>query len=327
MKRIVALTLTLIMSMSLCGMTVLAQDEKTVNQEESDSMDISNWGFHLTKKTFEYALPYEIGTDSWFGAHDEFFASNNSVCEYLEYDEEKAPMVGGSAYSCEVTGEGFYNEYEENDEYYLVPGNHTLVITGEYPYKGTVRIPFVVRGFKMERDSLYSKVNKKNYTYSGKAKKPKCSFWWMSDYDSYIDLDNGKDYTVSYKYTNNKKIGTGKVKAVVKFKNKFSGTVTITKTFKICPKPTKITSVKAKRKTACVKFKKVKGVTGYRVRLYTSRNTLISTYTFKGNKWNHVEIKGLSRHKKYKVKTYTYKKVKGKKIFSSASKTKTFRTH
>ena len=54
---------------------------------------------------------------------------------------------------------------------------------------------------------------------------------------------------------------------------------------------------------------------------------MIDSYTFKNKKRNSLNITGLKRHSKYYVTVETYKKVKGKKIYSNSWGYKAVRTH
>lgn len=82
-------------------------------------------------------------------------------------------------------------------------------------------------------------------SYNGKAQKPS-----VTVIDNQGKTVPGKNYTVQY--ANNKNVGQAAV--TVTFKGSYSGTVT--KTFDIVPKGTKISKIKAKKKGFTVKWKK-----------------------------------------------------------------------
>ncbi len=100
---------------------------------------------------------------------------------------------------------------------------------------------------------------KTSYTYNGKVQKP----------DVKVKNANGKvltsaDYTVIY-VSGRKNVGSYKV--TVKFKGDYKGTVT--KTFQIVPKGTKITTLKAGKKSFTAKWSRQKTqTTGYQFFLY-----------------------------------------------------------
>ncbi len=157
-----------------------------------------------------------------------------------------------------------------------------------------------------------------DYTYDGKAKKPKVTV---------KDL-NGKtisasNYTVTYA-TGRKKIG--KYRVTVKFKgNYYKGTMN--EYFRINPKGTSITKlVSTKKNQFKVSWKKrAKNCSGYQI-IYSTNpkfGIFYSPYpTVKGYKNTSKEIKNIPENGKFYVKVRTYKVVKGKRYFSKWSKPK-----
>lgn len=125
-----------------------------------------------------------------------------------------------------------------------------------------------------------------------------------------------EDYNVTYKYSNNKKIGTGTTKITAKFKGDKTGTVVTTGKIIINPGPTKITKLKVGKKSMKIKWKKKKGMSGYKIQVCQLGKDYgvlkVKTYTIKGNKKNSITIKKLKRHTKYCVYVDAYKRVKGK---------------
>jgi len=164
------------------------------------------------------------------------------------------------------------------------------------------------------------KLKTTKYTYNGKSRKPAVT---IKDTDGNT-LTKGTDYTLSY--SNTKNPGTASVK--IKFIGNYSGTVT--ETYKIVPKGTKISSIKkAKNAVITVKWKKqTKKTTGYQIQLATNKKFTKNkkTVTVKSNKTTSKKIKGLKGSKKYYVRIRTYKTVDGKKYYSSWSKVKTVKT-
>lgn len=166
------------------------------------------------------------------------------------------------------------------------------------------------------------KLSKTSYTYDGKAKKPAVTIK-----DSNGKTVNKKYYTVSY--SNNKKVGQATVK--VTFKGKYKGTV-LKETFKIIPKGTKISKVKAVKKGFTVTWKKQKTQTsGYQIQYATnSKFKNAKTVTVKKNTDTSEKITKLKAKKKYYVRVRTYKTVKvngkSKKIYSAWSAKKVVTT-
>ena len=147
------------------------------------------------------------------------------------------------------------------------------------------------------------KAGNKNYT--GKALKPAVTVTWYGK-----KLNQGTDYTVSYK--NNKAIGIGTV--TVTGKGNYSGKKSAK--FKIYPAKAKLSSVKnTAARTVTVTWKKAKSGTGYQCQ-YATKSSFKSAkkITVKKLKTTKKEIKKLKKGKTYYVRVRNYKKV-GKKVY------------
>ena len=149
-------------------------------------------------------------------------------------------------------------------------------------------------------------LKKSAYTYNGKAQKPSVI---VKDANKKT-LKNGTDYTVAY--SKNKNIG--KATVTVTFKGNYSGSKKLS--FNILPAATSTISVKQTTNSITASWKKVAGVSGYRVYLYKGKklvnraDTTKLTYTFKK----------LSKGTEYKIVVKAYKKIDGKKVLSLVSK-------
>ena len=154
------------------------------------------------------------------------------------------------------------------------------------------------------------------YTYSGKAKQPKVTVT-----NSKGNKISSKNYTV--KYSKNTKVGTAKV--TVTFKGNYSGS--LSKTFKINPKKTKLSKVKAGKKGFTASWsKQTAQTTGYQLQYSTSKSFKnAKTKTVSKSKTSK-KITGLKAKKKYYVRIRTYKTVDGKKYYSKWSDSKTVTT-
>ena len=153
--------------------------------------------------------------------------------------------------------------------------------------------------------------------YNGKAQKPS-----VTVKNGAAKLILGTDYTISYK--NNKAVG----KAYVTIKGTGAYKDAVTRTFKIVPKGTSISSLSGKSKGFTVKWKKQSTqTTGYQIQ-YSLSSTFksSSTVTVKGTGTLKKTIFGLKKGKKYYVRIRTYKTVSGTKYYSSWSKAKTVKT-
>lgn len=156
------------------------------------------------------------------------------------------------------------------------------------------------------------------YTYNGKVQVPT-----VTAYDSNGNVIDSMSYFVSVS-GNKKSVGIYTVS--VQFGSAYNN-ASRTLIYTIKPKSTKITSAKASKKKASVKWKKVSGVTGYQVQYSTSKSFKSpKTLTVKGYKKTSKTVSSLKSKKKYYVRVRTYKtvKVNGKstKLYSSWSSAK-----
>ena len=157
-------------------------------------------------------------------------------------------------------------------------------------------------------------LSKSKMTYNGKTQTPAVTVRAGKRL-----LKRKTNYTV--RYSSNKKVGEAKI--VIKGKGQnYSGTVT--KTFKILPKPVKSLRLTRKKQKLILKWQPVKKqCSGYQVQYSTNKtfaDKKTKTVTLHANKTTKVKIKGLKSSKKYYVRIRTYKTVHGKKYYSSWSK-------
>ena len=135
-------------------------------------------------------------------------------------------------------------------------------------------------------------------------------------------LTEGTDYDLAWSGLG--KVGTASV--TITGKGAYSGN--ITKTFRILPKGTKITSLKKGRKQAAVKWKKqTKQTDGYEIQYSTKKDfsKSVKTKRISGRKKTSAVIKKLKAKKTYYVRIRTWKKVNGERyysLWSSAKKVK-----
>ena len=153
--------------------------------------------------------------------------------------------------------------------------------------------------------------------YTGKAIKPDVTVKLAG-----TTLKKDTDYTV--KYSNNTKVGTAKV--TLTGKGKYKGT--LTKTFKINPKPTELTKLTSGSKSFKAYWKKnTTQTSGYQIQYSTykdfknAKTVSITTY-----KTGARTIKKLKAKKKYFVRIRTYKTVNKVKYYSKWSESKNIKT-
>lgn len=154
-----------------------------------------------------------------------------------------------------------------------------------------------------------------DFTYSGKVQTPAVSV--VGSDGRAISASNYSVY-----YSGGRK-NIGHYAVTVTFGGNYSGSVT--KIFNINPKGTKLSSVRAGKKKATVKWKKqTKYTKGYQIQ-YSSRSDFkadVKTKTVSGNKKKSVVLKGLKSKKVYYVRIRTYQNAAGGKCYSTWSSVK-----
>lgn len=156
-------------------------------------------------------------------------------------------------------------------------------------------------------------LNETKYVYNKKAQKPA-----VTVKDSNGTPIDSQFYTVAYK--DNQKVG--KASLTVQLKGNYEGTVT--KTFQIVPKATKLSKVTATAKGFQATWKKQKeSTTGYQLQYSISKKFTKKTTnakTVKKASATKLTVKKLKAEKKYYVRIRTYKTVKGKNIILAGQK-------
>ena len=96
----------------------------------------------------------------------------------------------------------------------------------------------------------------------------------------------------------------------------------------VVPKIMKISSLKAGKKSLTVKWKKQSDISGYQIRYSTKKDfsSGVKTKTVKSAKKTSLKLTKLKAKKKYYVQIRSYKTVKGKKVCSAWSGTKSKKT-
>ena len=149
----------------------------------------------------------------------------------------------------------------------------------------------------------------KDAVYTGKAIVPAP----MVKYNG-KKLVKGRDYTV--KYAHNKAVGTATV--TITGIGKYGDVVK--KTFKINPRPVKLSAVTPGTKQLTVTWKKGKGITGYEVQYSLKKSfTSAKTVTIPKSATVKTVLKKLQAKKTYYVRVRAYKTAGGKKYYSAWS--------
>lgn len=187
--------------------------------------------------------------------------------------------------------------------------------------EGQLYVYCLTCGYKKTNRTIYPasqiSISKKSFTWTGSRKTPSVT---VKDSNGKA-LKKNTDYNVTY--SNNKNVGRATVK--VTLKGNYYGSKTMS--FKIDPKGTSLSSVKAGTKSFTAKWKKQsKQTSGYQLRYSTSRTGSGSKSLVSGSSKTSKTIKNLKAKKKYYVRVRTYKKVNGVKYYSGWSKAKTVTT-
>ncbi len=211
-------------------------------------------------------------------------------------------------------------------------GTHTVTATGTKKAHSYVRT-YVASKATLSADGIIRKacvcgayINsgkiskiktvKLSYTsksYTGKSLKPTVT----TVKDAAGRTITASNYTV--KYSNNKKVG--KATVTVAFKGNYSGTKKLT--FKIVPKKTSISSLKAGKKSFTVKYKKQTSGSGYEIQYSTSKKfKSAKTVKISKNKTVSKTVKKLKSKKTYYVRVRVTKGSSYKSSWSSVKKVK-----
>lgn len=272
----------------------------------------------VTFKGVELRSVKDMPTINGTGSKTVDTLGSGSTWLHLKTGKNKAYKIESSGnYGLAIFKDYGTEFYQEAPGCADLPSKATVVLEPDSDYYITVgpgvsakddRVTYTVSTSKYD----ISKCNidlKSSYTYTGKALKPavKINYGYT---DRNIKLNAGRDYTVTY--TNNKNVGTAKVK--ITGKGEFAGSVT--KTFKITlGKPVLKTVSRSGSAAIKVSWSKVNGAAGYEVYRYT------------GSKWTKIATTKSTSYTDKKVKkgtTYSYKirayaKANKKAVYSAYS--------
>lgn len=242
----------------------------------------------------------------------------NAVYNYSVIDRNMLLQKGEGSFvtlpKLESTSRKTFEGWSDGTRIY--PGDITLMISTDTTFTAVwTKVPETILDSNVTLSTT-------TYTYNGKVKKPS-----VTVKDSNGNKVDAANYTVTYA-SGRKNVGSYTVK--IKFSGDYAGIVT--KTFKIVPGSTSVSSIKGASKKFTVKWKKkTSGTTGYQIQYATnSKFSKAKTVTVTKNSTTSKTVSKLSAKKKYYVRVRTYKtvKVNGKstKYYSSWSKAKTVTT-
>jgi hypothetical protein len=248
----------------------------------------------------------------------------NYTCNFNT--DMKYTLIGGVTYKYQLYAIVNGVEYKDSMQSFTTTGTHTHNYVTTTTKATTSRNGSIVKkcslcGLTVSSTISYPKtvtLSKVNFIYSGKVQKPTVT----------VKAANGNkiatsNYKVSYSAAS-KNVGTYTV--TITFKGNYSGT--IKKTYKIVPKATSVSSLKAVSKGFTVKWKKQSTqVTGYQIQYSTNSSfSKAKTVTVTKNSTISKSITKLIAKKKYYVRVRTYKTVNGTKFYSSWSSAKSITT-
>ena len=283
--------------------------------------------FKNCKKLETASLPAAFLDDDNYDEAKVFNGCKSAVVTYRLSDENVGKIgtqfYTGQAVEPDVSVGGETFVLEKDTDYTVTYkknvniGTATAVVKGKGNYSGTVN-----RKFRITKKKLSIKnaevTGPDDVVYSGKKQKP--------SFDVSLEgtaLKKNTDYKVTYK--NNRYVG--KASVVIKGKGNYKDS--LTKTFKILPKATKIRKVTGGKKKFTVKWKKqAEETSGYQIQ-YTDNEEFQSGIK---KKWIRnpgtvsVTIKKLARRTTYYVRIRTYRKIGRKYYYSAWSKVKAVRT-
>ena len=197
----------------------------------------------------------------------------------------------------------------------------TATVKATTKKNGSITKTCVICG-KSSKTTIYYpktiKLAKTSCTYTGKAIQPKVTVTGSNS-----KTISASNYTV--KYSGNKNVGTAKV--TITFKGNYSGSVT--KSFKINPKGTKLSKLTKNKKGFTAKWNRQSiQTTGYQLQYSTDKNFKknIKTVTVSKSSATSKKITGLKAKKKYFVRIRTYKTVNKTRYYSGWSDIKSITT-
>ena len=206
-----------------------------------------------------------------------------------------------------VNNQDYTLEYKNNRN----AGTATVIIKGIGNYSGSKSLNFKIYKRKLSTVSI-STVSSKPYT--GSYIKPTLTLKYNGN-----TLTKGVSYKLGYK--NNKNIGL----ATITITGIGNYTGTRTRTFKIIPRKTTISTASFSGKKITLKWNKVKNATGYKIYMAKGKNSYSLYKTIIGNTKLKYTTGNLSRGTTYHFYIKSYKKVNGKFYFSNKSNEKTIR--
>ena len=241
---------------------------------DDELIDISTGKIVLSQKTFTY--------DGQAKYPDVTVIVNGEELSYYEYDYSYSKNTNAGTAKVTVTA----------DEY--------------YGYTGKLTRTFTIKKRKLTKSHF--SLSKQEFVYNGKVKKLHGTYNYSDGRDRYMKV--GRDIKIS---SSKKLKKVGKYKITVRGTGNFTGKLKYTITIR--PKnPKGVKLAKRTKKTFRVKWKKVKGATGYSVEYWNAKKGKYISKNRNKKKFFDVPVNADFTGD---VIVYSYKKVNGKKIKST----------
>lgn len=215
------------------------------------------------------------------------------LTEQVSYNgtEQRPEVTVKDAEGTVISRENYKVTYSNN----VNAGNAEVSVTFQKNYSGTKRLSFVITG-KAVSELTYSELG--DYFAAGTSVEPEVTVT-----DGEKVLSKGRDYTVSY--VNNQKVGTGTIK--VTGMGNYVGTKELN--FKMTKKVSGVKAESTSYTTAKITWKKLNGVTGYKVYRATSKKGKYKLVkTIKKASTDSMTDKKLTTGKTYYYKVLPYQK-------------------
>ena len=229
--------------------------------------------------------------------------------------EATCTATGEQSFTCTACGSSYTEVIPKADHAFVEETTPATLkksgeVTGTCSVCGETEVLRVIY-----RPKTYT-LSQNKFTYNGKAKKPSVTV--TDAKGEIIDPDN---YTLTY--SNNKQVGTAKVK--ITFSGDYSGTKTVK--FKILPKKTAIKKLTAGNQAFKVTWKQNKTGDGYQIQYATNKQfKSAKTININDASVTAKTVKKLLAEKTYYVRIRTTKVVGSKTYYSDWGKTYKIKT-
>lgn len=312
--------------------TSLSSSELTALLQENQTKDVviksnNNVTFTFKKGTMDAVDgkdSYDFSTtlNTTYSTDLPYYATQDNFVSQIDYNYSgKLPGQASIRFYVgnEYAGQTLYYSLLNENKTYAEVQKITVDSEGYMTVKQDHCSSYIVTKDNPETKFTATKVKlgKNSVVYNGKAQKPS-----VKVYDGDGNVIPAGNYTVSYK--NNKNVG--KATVTVKMTGNYQGTLTTS--FTIAPKSTKVVSLASKKNAFTVKWsKQATQTTGYQLQYATNKNFKGAKNVFVNNtKTVNKTVSKLKAKQTYYVRVRTYKvvKVNGKntKIYSNWSPAK-----